>query len=842
MTRGKASTMNRWRIAGVVALMPVLALSAAARGAEPLAELDKALSDVAAWDYGKDSGPLRTVETIVFAAVKDAKLRDPVEDRLISTLTQSKSREGRAFICRQLRTIGTAKCVPALAKLLTDRELSFMARYALGRIEDPAAGAALHEALGKTSGQMQAGMIISLASRRYTKALGDIARLVTSGDAAVADAAIKALGWLGGDEAVKALRLARPRAKKQLALEIDGALLTCAEGYVKAGRKADAAAIYRTYYTPKQPRHIRLGALAGLAAALGEKAAPLIAEAVKSNDPQIRASAIASIAMVKGADATKAFVAMLPTLPPEGQVLVLRSLGARGDSSAAGAVRKAAESNNEAVRVAAIEALGSVGDASCVGLLVKLASAGGAQQAVARASLRRLSGTGSEEALIASLRSGDAKVRIEVIRALTARRSTQAVGALAKAASDDDASVRREAIGAMGSLAGEKDLPRLVALLIKPKEPGDRPAIEQAIGTAFLAIEDRQKRAAGVLAAMNGATDEIKPMLLRLLGRAATPKALAAVRAAMTDPNAEVSSTAVRTLAGWPDASVADEILTLARTSTNATHKVLFLRGYVRMAGMSSSPTAMYIKAMDLAKRPDDKKLVLAGLGSASSGEALRIAMRYVKDAQLRDEAALAAVQIAGRIGNLEAAYAKESIKSILAVVKDKTLRAKANEILNEMDKYEGYLMAWVTSGPYKGKDVFNAAFPPEKGDGSGAKWQPLNKGLGKWDVNLEGMFGAMDHCSAYMRTSVYSPVDQAIQLELGSDDGLKVWVNGKKIHAVNGSRGLTARQDIVKAKLVKGWNVLMLEVNDHAGGWAFCCRIRNHEGAAIDGLKIEAK
>jgi len=834
--------MKHRSIAGTAALMAVLVLSAPSRGAEPLAELDKALPAVAGWDYGKDARPLRTVETIVFAAVKDAKLRGPVEDRLISTLTQSASRAGRAFICRQLRTIGTARCVPALAKLLTDRELSFMARYALGRIEAPAAAKALHRALGKTSGAMQAGMIVSLASRGYMKAVGDIARLVTSSDADVADAAIKALGRLGGDEAVKALRSARGAVDKTLIPEIDGAMLSCAEVYLKAGRRADAAAIYRTYYTPKHPRHIRLGALAGLAAALGEKAAPLIAEAVKSNDPQIRASAIASIAAVQGADATRTFVAMLPDLSPDGKVLVLRSLGARGDRSAAGAVRRAAESTHEAVRVAAIEALGLVGDASCVGLLARLASGKGATQSVARASLRRLGGTGSDEALIASLRSGDAKVRVEVIRALTARRAKQAVGALAKAANDDDAAVRREAIGAMGSLAGEKDLPALVALLIEPKDTGDRAAIEQAIGTAFLAIDDRRKRAAGVLAALKGATDQVKPMLLRLLGRAATPEALAVVRAAMKDPNADVSATAVRTLAGWPDASIAEEILALAQNASDATHKVLFLRGYVRMAGASAHPTAMYIKAMALAKRPDDKKLVLAGLGSASSGEALRIAMTYLDDAALRDEAALAAVQIAGRVANLEAAYAKQSLKSILAVVKDKAIRAKAIEILNEMDKYEGYILAWVTSGPYKGKDVFNTAFPPEKGDGSGAKWRPLNKGLGKWDVNLEGMFGAMDHCSAYMRTRVYSPVDQAVRLELGSDDGLKVWVNGKKIHGVNPSRGLAPRQDVVKARLVKGWNVLMLEVIEHAGGWGFCCRIRNHEGAAIDGLKVEAK
>lgn len=100
--------------------------------------------------------------------------------------------------------------------------------------------------------------------------------------------------------------------------------------------------------------------------------------------------------------------------------------------------------------------------------------------------------------------------------------------------------------------------------------------------------------------------------------RLAAIESLEAVRAALGDANEDFRGVAVRTLSEWPDAALAEELLALARTSSNETHKVLALRGYVRMAGMSKDPTAIYVRAMELAERLDDKKLVLGGLGSAS--------------------------------------------------------------------------------------------------------------------------------------------------------------------------------------------------------------------------------
>ncbi len=839
--------MKRWMGISLFVIALATAISAVAAESDSMAKLDEALKAVETFEHGKDSGPLNLVEKLVFESAKDAALRGAVEQRIIRTLGSASTRDGKIFLCRQLRTIGTGRCVPQLENLLTDPELSHMARYALGRIEDPAAAAALRRALNKTSVKLQVGIINTLANRRYRQALPDFTILLRSPDSGVAEGAARALGRIGGAEAVKALESARRRASKTLAHRIDGALLICAEQFIAGGQKSEAARIYQKFYAPGQAKHFRLAGLRGLMAARGAQAAPLLVQAIKGTDPDLRRSAIEFMTIVKGRDATKTFVALLPSLPPDAQALVLRALGARGDSAAARAVSAATKSEHEAVRVAALDALGGVGDASAVTLLALRAATGGDnEKKVARASLARLAGDDVDAALLRSIGMGHSKMRVEVIRALADRRTTQAVDKLFRAAGDDDETVRREAIRALGTLASESDLRALVALAVRPKDAKDRSAIEQAIAATFKRIEDKNSQATPVLAALSAAPTDAKPMLLRLLGRPATPKALEAIRAALKDANAQVRGAAVRTLSEWPDAGPADDLLAVARSSSNQTHKVLALRGYVRMAGMSKDPTAMYVRAMELAERPDDKKLVLGGLGSASSAEALTLVERYIKDERLQTEAASAAVQIAGRLRQNDATRARTAMKNMVATVNDARVRRQAQDIINEMEQYEGYILAWVASGPYtekgkQGSDIFKTVFDPEK-PGANVKWKQLTQGVGSWDVNLESTFGGKDHVAAYVRTRIWSPTDQDARLELGSDDSIKVWMNGNVIHENNTNRGMSPRQDLVNARLRKGWNDLLLKVIDNSGGWAFCCRVRKPDGSALDGLKIEAK
>jgi len=45
-----------------------------------------------------------------------------------------------------------------------------------------------------------------------------------------------------------------------------------------------------------------------------------------------------------------------------------------------------------------------------------------------------------------------------------------------------------------------------------------------------------------------------------------------------------------------------------------------------------------------------------------------------------------------------------------------------------------------------------------------------------------------------------------------------------------------------VKTRLREGWNDLVLKVVNRGGGWGFACRIRQPDGSALEGLKLEAR
>jgi hypothetical protein len=76
----------------------------------------------------------------------------------------------------------------------------------------------------------------------------------------------------------------------------------------------------------------------------------------------------------------------------------------------------------------------------------------------------------------------------------------------------------------------------------------------------------------------------------------------------------------------------------------------------------------------------------------------------------------------------------------------------------------------------------------------------------------------------------------------VGSDDGIKVWLNGSVVHANDTTRGLSCGSDKVTISLKKGWNPLMLKITQGSGGFGFCCAITAPDGSSIKGLKFEAK
>ncbi len=830
---------------GILALLLTGALCLAASGRTAgfeMATFDRATAELKSYKFGEEKVDVSRVEELVSAAAPDTRTRREVEQKLLNILAVATTYDSRQLICRLLVTVATAGSVSSLEAMLADPELSHMARYALGRIQAPEAAQALHRALGKTQGNLQAGIINTLAQRSYRQAAPEIAKLVRSPNQEVAISAMRAMGRFGGKDSVAALRKARLSASESMKMEVDDALLACAEAYVVEGKKSQAVELYRGLYSGTYSTHLQVAGLRGLAAARGEDAGGLLVKAIQGNDPTLRQNAVGLLSLMKGKKTTERLVGLLKSLPPDGQELVIRALAERGDVTATRAVIQATGSQQELVRLAAYEALGTMGSMDPTASIACLAKAAGTtnerEKQIARTSLARMNGPRVEQELIQALQAGDPKSRQEVIRAIGERNTQSAFPALYQVAkTEPEAIVRQEAIRSAGKVATASELKQLVELAVSPKHPGDRSAIEEAITVVFSNIDDKNAQARPIITALQQAPNEAKPLLLALLSQPATPEAYAAVRAALKSKDDSTVDAAIRALGDWPNAAPIDELYEIASTRSNLTHRTLALRSYVRMATLLEESTPVYVKAMKLADGDSEIKMVLGGLGNADTLVALELAEQYLKRESLKAEASQAAVQVAGNYGWQNPVRARETLDRMVAETQDDRIRSQARDALSRMNAYKTYLLTWKGCGPYTlpnvsdGRQVFETAFEPEKSpDNRDLRWiavKPVFEGDKR--VNLEATFGTVDYCCAYLRTQIWSPVEQEARVFWEADDYIKGWMNGQ----------LTTGGAL---KLREGTNTLLLKVGDHGGEWNFNCRLLKPDGSPIEGLRSEPK
>jgi len=87
----------------------------------------------------------------------------------------------------------------------------------------------------------------------------------------------------------------------------------------------------------------------------------------------------------------------------------------------------------------------------------------------------------------------------------------------------------------------------------------------------------------------------------------------------------------------------------------------------------------------------------------------------------------------------------------------------------------------------------------------------------------------------AYAHTYVWSPKQQKVELLVGSDDGCRVWVNGKEVISSGDiKRPCTPDSDSEEVELNEGINSLLMKIAQERGDWAFTARIKDREKAGV--------
>jgi hypothetical protein len=188
----------------------------------------------------------------------------------------------------------------------------------------------------------------------------------------------------------------------------------------------------------------------------------------------------------------------------------------------------------------------------------------------------------------------------------------------------------------------------------------------------------------------------------------------------------------------------------------------------------------------------------------------------------------------------------KEQVEEIV-----KQLKALGVEV--DVAAHLGFIRAWHLIEPFDNTDEagYKVTYMPEKGVDLAAKYKGKGGDEVKWTetttddpygvVDLNKVFVKKKSAIAYAYVVVDSPAERAVQIRLGTENAVKVFLNGKEVFGRDEyHHGMDMDQYSAAAVLKAGRNELLLKVcqNDDkvqpSDAWSFQVRLCDAAGAAV--------
>lgn len=108
----------------------------------------------------------------------------------------------------------------------------------------------------------------------------------------------------------------------------------------------------------------------------------------------------------------------------------------------------------------------------------------------------------------------------------------------------------------------------------------------------------------------------------------------------------------------------------------------------------------------------------------------------------------------------------------------------------------------------------------------------PLNIAFSRTD--LPGLEGSLQYVMGYAACWVESDREQKAVVTLGSDDGYKLWINHELVAEKRIFRECKKDEDRHAVNLKKGWNLVLLKIEQDIGGYEFAMRFLTPDGKPL--------
>jgi HEAT repeat protein len=591
--------------------------------------------------------------------------RLPFIKALLAATASSRDKDRTAFFISQIELAGQAEAVKPLAPYLADKDLAGPAARALGTIGGPEAAAALFKALDAAPPAAKVDIVDTLGAMRAPAAAKKLIPLAGGADETLRRAARAALANIGDPSAGPVLSKVPVASSWSERAEAPRLYLLFARRLSESGRASkalEAARAVLAAYSRPEDDAVGAEALSLIVAILGsERAFPDLVGAVDGPSRPLRIAALelAARGSLLGSagdrDIDTANRSITPWIEkakaatPEIRADIIHAFRDNGVMLLR-YTRSCLQDSQKIVRLTAIQAM-NAHVARAEDLFPLLDSADEEEAAALKAALLRYR---AEDVVPEAARRIDTTphpgkaVLIDLIGEKGARGEIERVFLLA---ADPEPATRASALGALAKLAGEFEVPSLVAMLEKAMDADDIVRLQDAVAAAASRDGDPARKGAALVDLLKTASPERKVAILRVLPKVGGERARLAVVEETAAADLRVQTAAVYALSQWPDYPAAGDLHRIATTTASKRYRLLALDGYVRLVGRANMPAprklALYRDLLARTFDDADKKAVVNGIAAVREPESLRLLAGALDNPALGETAAMALLELA---------------------------------------------------------------------------------------------------------------------------------------------------------------------------------------------------
>ncbi|HSJ67845.1 MAG TPA: DUF1080 domain-containing protein, partial [Anditalea sp.] len=382
----------------------------------------------------------------------------------------------------------------------------------------------------------------------------------------------------------------------------------------------------------------------------GKSMKTLVASA-GDGDPSLRAAAIKAAVPYINESNLSLWTRKLKRLEPGAQADIITLFGELGLKESMPAVSEALLHNDLNVRLAAIRSSGKIANSDMLPEFFEILKTADQPEtnAVSKAILT-MKGDDISDQLADALGDMPPSIQAEFIKILGLKAASHRFDDVFPYVQSNDREVRQSTLAALAQMVEVKHLPQLYELMNNMDEQDEISHVQQAI-IAGIRRGDKGSLQKEVHRQMSNVPEAKKSNYFNILSSLGGQEGTMAVAEAYRKGNAAIQTAAVAALSRWSDFSAAEELYRIGEEGADSGHRDLAIRGYVSAVSSSAFPSEQKLlflkKAMNLAHSAELKNIVIKETGKNKTFPALMFAGSYLNDNDVKQEAALAVMNIA---------------------------------------------------------------------------------------------------------------------------------------------------------------------------------------------------